>query len=141
MTPERFDISVAEGEFLEWAWVHGKNRYGTLRRSVLESLAAGVCLVGAIDVQGVRSVRAAAGTDPVLRAALTTVFVAPESIEELMTRLSGRGDAPADIERRMQTAVAEFREAAAYDHRIVSTTRDADFAELHAIWKLAVCRR
>ena len=29
-TPGEFDSRLAAGEFLEWAWVHGKRRYGTL---------------------------------------------------------------------------------------------------------------
>ena len=30
LTAEQFDAKVAAGAFLEWAWVHQKNRYGTL---------------------------------------------------------------------------------------------------------------
>ena len=29
VTPEAFDDLVERGEMLEWAWVHGRNRYGT----------------------------------------------------------------------------------------------------------------
>ena len=140
LTPEQFDAAVARGEFLEWACVHGRNRYGTLRRTVLEKLAAGKSLIAAIDVQGVRSVCAVAENDPILRRTLTTVFVAPASIDELRARLAGRGDDPADVERRMQTALAELREADRYQHRIASTTRDADYAALLAIWHAAVTR-
>ncbi|HQF39981.1 MAG TPA: guanylate kinase [Opitutaceae bacterium] len=137
LTNERFDQAIARGEFLEWACVHGKNRYGTLRHAVFDRLAAGKSLIAAIDVQGVRSVCAVATQDPALRRALTTVFVAPASIDELRARLAGRGDDPADVERRMQTALAELREADRYQHRIASTTRDADYAALLGIWRAA----
>src|ERR1051326_2490434 len=30
-SPEAFDQKVAAGDFLEWAWVHGERRYGTLK--------------------------------------------------------------------------------------------------------------
>ena len=140
LTNERFDQAIARGEFLEWACVHGKNRYGTLRRTVLDKLAAGRSLIAAIDVQGVRSVCAKAEGDPTLRRALTTVFVAPATIDELRARLAGRGDDPADVERRMQTALEELREANRYEHRIASSTRDADYAALLAIWRSATTR-
>ncbi len=140
LTPEQFDAAIAAGEFLEWACVHGKNRYGTLRRAVLDRLSAGHSLIAAIDVQGVRNVSAVAEHDPALRRVLTTVFVAPATIEELRARLAGRGDDPADVERRMQTALEELREADRYQHRIASTTRDADYAALLAIWQAAVAR-
>ena len=133
----QFDAALARGEFLEWACVHGKNRYGTLRRAVVDRLAAGMSLVIAIDVQGVRSVRAAAKTDALLARALTTVFVAPATIEELRARLGGRGDGEAEIERRMQTALAELREAGDFQYRIDSRSRDEDFAALLAIWQAA----
>lgn len=136
----QFDEGVARGDFLEWAWVHGKNRYGTLKRSVLERLAAGRSLIAAIDVQGVRSVCAAAESDPALQRALATVFVAPATIDELRARLGGRGDDPADVDRRMQTALEELREADRYQYRIDSRTRDDDFAALLAIWQRAAAR-
>lgn len=140
LTEAQFDDALARGEFLEWACVHGKHRYGTLRRTVLEKLAAGTSLIAAIDVQGVRSVSAVAENDPVLRRALTTVFVAPATIDELRARLGGRGDDPADIDRRMQTALAELRDAERFQYRIASTTREADFAALLAIWRAARTR-
>ena len=136
----QFDEALERGEFLEWACVHGRYRYGTLRRAVVDRLAAGMNLVIAIDVQGVRSVRAAAEHDSLLRRALTTVFVAPATIEELRARLGVRGDGEAEIERRMQTALAELREAESFQYRIASRSREEDFAALLAIWQAARCR-
>ncbi|MBK8475014.1 MAG: guanylate kinase [Opitutaceae bacterium] len=141
LSEAQFDEALARGEFLEWACVHGRNRYGTLRRAVVDRLAAGMNLVIAIDVQGVRSVRAAAEKDELLRRALTTVFVAPATIDELRARLGGRGDGEAEIERRMQTALAELREAESFQYRIASRSRDEDFAALLAIWQAARSRR
>ncbi|HLP07107.1 MAG TPA: guanylate kinase [Opitutaceae bacterium] len=140
LSEAQFDAAIANGEFLEWACIFGKHRYGTLRRTVLEKLAAGVSLIAAIDVQGVRNVCAVAETDPVLRRALVTVFVAPATIDELRARLGGRGDDPADIERRMQTALEELRAADRFQHRIASSSRNADYAALLEIWRAACTR-
>jgi guanylate kinase len=141
LSEAQFDAALARGEFLEWACVHGRYRYGTLRRAVVDRLAVGMSLVIAIDVQGVRSVRAAAESDALLRRALTTVFVAPATIDELRARLGGRGESEAEIERRMQTALAELREAGSFQYRIDSRSRDEDFAALLSIWNAARSRR
>src|SRR5579859_1612733 len=54
LTEEEFDRKLAAGEFLEWARVHEKYRYGTLKSAVLERLPH-ANLVMNIDVQGVRN--------------------------------------------------------------------------------------
>ncbi|MDE3084987.1 MAG: guanylate kinase, partial [Verrucomicrobiota bacterium] len=59
LTVEQFDQKLAAGEFLEWATVHQKYRYGTLRSAVLDRLPH-INLIMNIDVQGVRNLRAAA---------------------------------------------------------------------------------
>jgi guanylate kinase len=132
-TPAEFDERVARGEFLEWAWVHGQRRYGTLASSVLEPLARGENLVMSVDVQGVESFRRAALKNPLLQRAMTTVFILVDH-ERLVARMRGRAqDHEDEIARRMQTAEAELREAQKFDFIIESHTRDEDFAALLAI--------
>ena len=97
LSEAEFDAKLAAGEFLEWAWVHRKFRYGTLKSAVLDRLPA-ASLVMNIDVQGVRSVRAAAQNLPLLKSRLVTIFVAPDSLEVLRERLQGRGPVSADSE-------------------------------------------
>ncbi|OAM89191.1 AAA family ATPase [Termitidicoccus mucosus] len=135
LTPGQFDAKVVAGAFLEWAWVHGKNRYGTLASSVLDPLAAGRSLVINIDVQGVDNFRRAAAANPLLARHMATVFI-EVPIAVLRARMVGRGqNTTEDMECRLRTAEAELREAHKFDHRIKSTTRNADFAALLAIWR------
>lgn len=132
-SPGEFDQKIAAGEFIEWAWVHGDRRYGTLARAVLEPLAAGQDLVMSVDVQGVESFRRAALTRPLLARAMTTVFIVVDH-ERLLARMRARGkDDEAEIARRMATAEAEVREAHKFDFVIESETRERDFAALQAI--------
>jgi guanylate kinase len=136
-TPVEFDAKVVAGEFLEWAWVHGERRYGTLASSVLDPLAAGRDLVMSVDVQGVESFRRAAAANPLLRRAMTTIFIVVDHAR-LLERMESRGhDDQAEIERRMATAEKELREASKFDHIIESRTRDEDFSALLAILELA----
>jgi guanylate kinase len=132
-TPEAFETRVEAGEFLEWAWVHGKRRYGTLKASVLDPLTAGQQLVMSVDVQGVASLRQMAASHTLLRQSLTTVFLVVDH-DRLMARMRDRGkDNEDEIARRMATAEAELREASKFDYVIHSRSRDEDFAELLSI--------
>ena len=132
-TPEEFDARLAAGEFLEWAWVHGKRRYGTLAASVLGPLLLGKDLVMSVDVQGVESLRRIAEKNPFLKRVMATVFIVVDR-ERLLARMRERGkDDEAEIARRMATAEAELKEAAKFDFVIESQTRDEDFASLLAI--------
>ncbi len=109
-----FDRMVAEGEFLEWAVVHGRNRYGTPRAAVMERLATGTPALLEIDLAGARQVREAM---PEAR----FVFLAPPSWDELVRRLVGRGtEDEEERERRLATARVELAAEAEFDHVIVN---------------------
>jgi guanylate kinase len=131
--PTEFRRKIAQGEFLEWAQVHGDHEdrlYGTLKSSVFEPLARGQSLIMSIDVQGVDSLRRVARSDERLQRAMTTIFIIVDR-ERLISRMRERAmDHEDEIARRMATAEAELREAAKFDCVIHSHTRDADFAVL-----------
>ena len=120
---EQFDQKVAEDAFLEWAWVHRKNRYGTLASSVLEPLAAGHSLIINVDVQGVENFRRAARENPLLARHMGTVYI-DVPIDELRVRLDGRGETAAEIERRMITAEKEQQERDKFDFVITSSAKE-----------------
>ena len=142
-SPAEFRRRIALGEFLEWAQVHGDREdrlYGTLKSSVLDPLAAGKNLVMSIDVQGVETLRRVARTEENLRRAMTTIFIVVDH-ERLAARMHERAkDHDEEIARRMATAAAELREAAKFDFRIESRTREEDFAALLAILAQAQAR-
>jgi guanylate kinase len=140
LTPEQFDAKLAEKAFLEWAWVHGKRRYGTLACSVLDPLEHGRSLVISVDVQGVESFRCAAKDYPLIGRRMTTVFIRVDR-ERLIARMRARAaDDEAEIAGRMKTAERELKEAHKFDFVIDSHTRDEDFAALLEILKKARSR-
>jgi guanylate kinase len=137
LTKEEFDRRLAAGDFLEWAWVHKDDRYGTLKSAVLDRLPH-TSLVANLDVQGVRSVRTAAQQLPLLRDRLVTVFVAPDSLAVLRERLQGRGRvSDEELARRLASAEVEMRERDTYDYVIHSGTKEQDFRALLAFWEQA----
>lgn len=137
LSEPEFDRRLQAGDFLEWAWVHRKYRYGTLKSAVLDRLPH-TSLVMNIDVQGVRSIRAAAAAIPLLRSRLVTIFIAPDSLDVLRQRLEGRGPLPAEeLARRLQSAELELAERYSYDYIIHSSTKEQDFRALLDYWAQA----
>jgi guanylate kinase len=134
LSEAEFDARLAADDFLEWAWVHRKYRYGTLKSAVLDRLPHR-SLVMIIVVQGVRSVRAAAEKLPLLKSRLVTIFVAPDSLDVLRERLQGRGPVSAEeLERRLHSAELELAERNAYDYVIHSKTKEQDYLALLEYW-------
>ncbi len=137
LSDEQFDAKLDADEFLEWAWVHKRYRYGTLKSAVLDRLPH-TGLVMNVDVQGVRSIRAAAERMPDLKGRLITMFVAPDSIDVLRERMEGRGPVSAEeLERRLQSAEFEMAERSSYDYVIHSRTKEQDFRALLDFWDRA----
>lgn len=121
-----FKQRIQEGRFIEWARVHGRY-YGSETGQVLEMLERGCDLLLNIDVQGAAAFREAGRTHPLLRGRVHTLFVKPQSLEQLRRRMEQRGqDASEEIERRLQTARTEIAAAPDFDHVITSGSKEAD---------------
>ncbi len=120
VTDEEFNRMIEAGEFLEWAVVHGRAKYGTPKQPVLDRLAEGRPALLEIDLQGARQIR------ETMPEALF-VFLAPPSWDELVRRLVGRGTEDAEEqERRLETARIELAAEKEFDVTIVNgTVQDA----------------
>lgn len=133
LTRPEFEAHAERGDFLETAEVHG-NRYGTPRELVLRHLEAGIDVLVDIDVQGAAQIRAS--TDPLIRDALTDVFIMPPSLDELRRRLLKRGsETKTQIERRLRNAATEMERWREYRYTIISGTMEEDLQKFRAIMK------
>ncbi len=113
LTEDAFRKMAADGDFLEWAEVHGK-LYGTPMNRVTDMLASGKDVILEIDVQGARQVR-----EKMPEA--ITIFVVPPSTEVLEERLRNRGtEDEVELRRRLRNASMENREKAAYQYVVVN---------------------
>jgi len=109
-----FDRLVTAGEFLEYAVVHGRAKYGTPRGPVERALRQGRLALVEIDLQGARQVR------ETMPGALF-VFLQPPSWEELVRRLVGRGtEEQQEREVRLSTARRELAAATEFDVSIIN---------------------
>jgi guanylate kinase len=110
----RFDQMIEDHELLEWATVHGVNRYGTPRAPVLAALAQGRQVILEIDIQGARAVKASMPE-------CNTVFIAPPSFGDLAIRLAARGtETDTEIARRLVTAETEMAASGEFDHLVIN---------------------
>jgi len=133
LSDAEFERRLDNGEFIEHAGVFAK-RYGTLRREVLDRVAAGRDVILDIDVQGAMQIKAAAARDAELAAAVEFVFIVPPSIEVLEQRLRGRGtDSEEQIQLRLSKARGELSHWREYDYAVVSGDKEQGARDLAAV--------
>ena len=122
----RFRTMVAEGEFVEWAEVHG-NLYGTSRGAIEERITHGHDVLLEIDWQGALQIKK-------LFPNAVLIFILPPSFDELLQRLTRRGeDDAAVIERRMGDARLEVAQARHFDFVIINALFETALFDLKAI--------
>ncbi len=70
ISEDEFRRRIENDEFLEYAYVHDMNYYGTLKAPIMDALDDGKIVIREVDVQGVRSIREILPADQVM-----TVFL------------------------------------------------------------------
>lgn len=126
VTEDKFKKMIKNGEFLEWAMVHGYY-YGTPKKNIESAKKKGVDIVLEIDVQGAMKIKKS-GIKPVL------IFVSPPSLSELKKRLMKRGDiSEEEIRERMKTAEKEMSYIPKYDYLIINNDLKSAYRDLKTI--------
>ncbi len=116
---------LVEGNFFaEWAHVHTK-MYGTSKKEIESTFAAGKCGIMDVDVQGVHSFKK-------LFPETISIFILPPGIDELRQRIIKRdGRVPEDLEVRMKNAEKEISFAPEFDFQVVND----DFERSYQVFK------
>jgi guanylate kinase len=128
-----FEAMIANGDFLEWAEVHG-NLYGTSRRAVEEIRSSGFDVILTIDIQGAAQARK-------LFPDAISVFVMPPSLEALARRLESRGtDTASDRRLRLDAALHEMEQYVNFDYVVINDDLNRAIDELVAIIAAERCR-
>jgi guanylate kinase len=111
---EKFDQLISEGQMLEYAVVHGENKYGTPRKPIEQALARGENVILEIDLQGARQVKQSMPE-------AVTIFIAPPNWDELVRRLTLRGTESAEEQsKRLETAQLELAAQSEFDHVVIN---------------------
>ncbi|MGL4952458.1 MAG: guanylate kinase [Culicoidibacterales bacterium] len=123
---EQFEAMIQQEGFIESAEFCG-NYYGTPKSYVEKQLEAGKDVVLEIEVQGAFQVKKA-------MADAVFIFIAPPSLNELQSRLNGRGtEAPDVVLKRLQTAVKEMMLMSEYDYVVTNDEVNAAVERILAI--------
>jgi len=121
-----FRKMIAEGEFVEWAEVHG-HLYGTSRGAIEDRITGGHDVVLEIDWQGALQIKQ-------LFPNAVLIFMLPPSWEELLLRLQRRGEDGAEvIAKRMENARIEVSQARHFDFVIINALFETALFDLKAI--------
>lgn len=121
-----FRTWILEEKFLEYAEVYG-NFYGTPLNKIEERLNRGEDILLEIDVQGALNVKQKCPEG-------VYIFLLPPSLEELKSRIEGRGtENPESLARRLKNAVAEIKIGLNYDYVVVNDTVDNAVEQIKAI--------
>jgi guanylate kinase len=120
---QRFERGIADGEFLEYATVFGKDYYGTPRSEVEPYRNQGIAVILDIDVQGAGQLRRTCPD------AYTIFLNTPPGAFE--RRLRERGtESEESIQRRLAEARVELNRASEFDRVIVNDNLENAAVEL-----------
>ncbi|MBR0127934.1 MAG: guanylate kinase [Firmicutes bacterium] len=123
---DRFEELLGKGGLLEYN-VYNETYYGTPKAPVVQWIEEGCNVILEIDYHGAFQVR-----DAYPEAVL--IFIMPPSIEELETRITGRGSESEESKKyRLAEALGEIAQAEQYDYIIVNDDLDAAVARVSEI--------
>jgi guanylate kinase len=109
-----FDSLAANGEFLEYAQVHG-HWYGTSRTESEKVFSSGKDLIVEVDVQGAIQIMDRLANDTV------SIFILPPSFEVLRARLTSRGtEDDAGLKTRLKNAFNEVLQYSRFKYVVVN---------------------
>jgi len=133
VTRDKFVTSIEQGEFLEWAEVHG-NLYGT-SRSELTRAASNRGIIFDVDHQGARQIKSHLPDS-------VSVFILPPNMKTLHSRLEGRAsEDAATVARRFGVALTEIAHYGLFDYLLVNDELDEATHRLVSIFTAEECRR
>lgn len=110
---EEFEKLIEQGEFLEYAKVHG-NFYGTSLRQVEKEISAGRDIILEIDVQGAETIQR-------LMPEAVGIFILPPSFQILRERLVRRQtESDADLMIRLKNSKGEVQRYEEFEYVVIN---------------------
>jgi guanylate kinase len=117
LSEEEFSQIEATSGFLETALVHQTERYGTLKKPILEAIQKGKIVIREVDIQGLISIRAALEKN-----LFSAIFISPPDKETLKRRILQRQPemSEAELQHRLASADKEIAQKNLADFEVIS---------------------
>ncbi|HEY0427447.1 MAG TPA: guanylate kinase [Pyrinomonadaceae bacterium] len=126
ISEEKFRVLIEQGEFLEYAEVHG-NFYGTSIKQVTGEIELGRDIILEIDVQGAESVRKKLPE-------AVSIFILPPSFEVLKMRLTNRAtEKKKDLSLRLVNSHDEVHRYNEFEYIVINDSVERASADLRSI--------
>lgn len=133
-TKEEFERLIQQGELLEYA-KYVDNYYGTPKQYVEDMLEQGFNVFLEIEVQGALQVKESFPEG-------VFIFLIPPSLEELKTRIVGRGTETTDlVQDRLHEAQKEIKMMEEYNYIVVNDNIDRAVHKILSIVESEHCRK
>lgn len=121
LSKDEFLSRIDQNDFIENATVYD-NHYGVPRSPIVQGLGEGRDVIIKVDVKGAATLRR-------LIQNTISIFLAPESMEALLTRLRDRKtDDPEVLMKRFKTASSELNEVRKFDYVVFNEDGKLDHA-------------
>ena len=121
-----FDSRIKDGEFIEWAVVHGF-RYGTLKSTIERTLEKGRTIITDTDTVGALAIKRII-PDAVL------IFLVPPSPGVLNKRLKSRKTESVElVEKRLAAVPQELKQMGLYDYIVINDSLEVAVQQVNAI--------
>lgn len=134
ITKEKFEEKIKNNEFLEYAFVHNSNYYGTPKAEIKKLLDQGRDVILEIEVQG-------AGKVKEIFPETILIFIMAPSMEEVKRRIKARGkENNEQIINRFKTAYQEINEIPKYNYVVVNDEVENAVSKIEAILVSEKCR-
>lgn len=123
-TEEEFLQKIDKNEFIEWAWVHQKFRYGTLKSEIITPLEEGYTVLREVDIQGFECIKNIIPSEN-----LVSIFFLPPSEDVLIKRIQKRAPiTEEELERRKKSMKKELALSKDCDYQIVTKDGNSEYA-------------
>lgn len=134
VSKEEFERNIENGNFLEYAKVHGDNYYGTPKDKVMEAISNGEDIIIEIDIQGALKVK------EIMEEGIF-IFIMPPSMRELKERLVKRNtETKEKIIERFKNAYKEINEVTKYNYIVINDEIQNAVDKVKAIILAEKCR-